>query len=114
MASTTASAVSEIAKGAIDVKLVDASTGKPLAGVDVTALERVSTVVDDPTLERKPEAADAVAVKPAPSFELRWRKRVKTDANGVAHFELPGLGQRPGASYVFRAKPFSQRVTSAD
>ena len=82
LAPGTAFARSVVASGAIDVTVLDASRGEVLAGVEVTALERRS------------------------SSKFRWRARATTDAGGRVHFELPGLGQPPGASYVFRAKPF--------
>lgn len=63
--------------GTLTVTLVAGGTEDPLAGITVTALERL---------------ADGT---------LKWTKQGTTDDNGVIRFDLPGLGQ--GRTYVLRA-----------
>ncbi|MDO8937808.1 MAG: DUF1800 domain-containing protein, partial [Methylicorpusculum sp.] len=72
----------------LNVTMLNALDGKPLANKEVTAFERM------------------------PDQSLRWFQRKNTDAQGKIDFDLTGLGQ--GASYVLRANPYGNWIESKD
>ncbi|MDO8843590.1 DUF1800 domain-containing protein, partial [Methylicorpusculum sp.] len=72
----------------LNVTMLNALDGKPLANKEVTAFERM------------------------PDQSLRWFQRKNTDAQGKIDFDLTGLGQ--GSSYVLRANPYGNWIESKD
>lgn len=68
----------------LEVRMVNALTGQPLAGIDITAREILS------------------------DGSLRWAKRLQTNNQGMVQFDLPGLGQ--GRLYRLDAKPYGVTV----
>ena len=72
----------------LNVTVLNALDGKPLANKEVTAFERL------------------------PDQTLRWFQRKNTDAQGRIDFDLTGLGQ--GSSYVLKANPYGNWIESKD
>jgi large repetitive protein len=72
----------------LNVTVLNALDGKPLANKEVTAFERL------------------------PDQTLRWFQRKNTDAQGRIDFDLNGLGK--GSSYVLKANPYGSWIESKD
>lgn len=64
--------------GSVPVTFIDERNGMPLAGYQLTAIEKT------------------------PDGRLHWKKSGVTDANGIANFDLSGLDE--GRLYTFKAK----------